>query len=150
MASTFRVSAQMRSRKIAALDFIKQYFARWGCSPSHSEIGAALGATRQRARELVEALARERLILVVPGQTRGIRLPDRRDEISVADAVLRLRQHPPCDQADLAGQAGQAGQAGAVRIAAALPLSYLPLSAEPDLDYQPIVETEAGANDNPS
>jgi SOS-response transcriptional repressor LexA len=66
----------MRSRKLQALDFIKGYFAQWGASPSLSEIGAALGISRQRASKLVGQLSREAQIRKAAGKGRGITLPD--------------------------------------------------------------------------
>jgi len=82
----------MRSRKLQALDFIKRYFAQWGHSPSLDEIGAELGVSKQRANELVGQLSLEQQIRRVSGKKRGIELVDPKEEISEADALLRLRQ----------------------------------------------------------
>lgn len=142
MNAPFRITAKMRSRKIAALDFIKRYYARWGYSPSHSEIAAELGVSRQRARELVEQLSDEKQIRVVAGKARGIRLAERLDEISITDAVLRLRRE---------GMTVLHDAEGAERTAAELagePLSYTPLSAPPDLDYFPDVDSGEERNDS--
>jgi SOS-response transcriptional repressor LexA len=82
----------MRSRKLQALDFIKRYYAQWGYSPSLSEIAAELGVSKKRAHGLVQQLSDDAQIRVVAGKQRGIVLPDRREEISEADVLLRLRQ----------------------------------------------------------
>jgi SOS-response transcriptional repressor LexA len=82
----------MRSRKLQALDFIKRYFAGFGQSPSLSELAAHLGVSVKRAHDLVEQLSDEEQIERVRGKTRGIRLPDRREEISEADVMVRLAQ----------------------------------------------------------
>jgi SOS-response transcriptional repressor LexA len=82
----------MRSRKLQALDFVKRYWARWGHSPTYSEIAAEIGVSSQRARELVVQLSDERQLEILRGKTRGIRLIDRREEISEADVMIRLAQ----------------------------------------------------------
>lgn len=79
----------MRSRKLQALDFVKRYFAQWGYSPSHSEIAAELDVSKKRVRELINQLARERMIDVVAGKHRGIILPEG-GEISEAEVLVRL------------------------------------------------------------
>lgn len=85
-----RLTPEMRSRKLQALDFIKRYIAQWGQSPSIGEVGAALGVSRKRAHELIHQLAREEMIRHARGKTRGISLIDRGEEISEADMLLRL------------------------------------------------------------
>lgn len=62
----------------ALLDFLRQHVAEHGYPPSQMQIAAALGLRQNRSARLhLEALAREGLIELVPGQARGIRL--RRD-----------------------------------------------------------------------
>ncbi len=85
-----RLTPEMRSRKLQALDFIKRYVAQWGQSPSIGEVAAALGVSRKRAHELIHQLAREEMIRHVRGKTRGISLIDQGEEISEADMLLRL------------------------------------------------------------
>jgi hypothetical protein len=80
----------MSSRKLQALDFIKRYFARWGKSPTLGELGAALGVSPKRAYDLVHQLAKEEMIEHVSGKARGIRLPDRTQELSEADVLVHL------------------------------------------------------------
>ena len=85
-----RLTPQMASRKLLALDFVKQYFARWGGSPSLDEIAAALGVSKQRASELVRALAEDGQILRTPGARRGLDLPEPAQTPSRADLLLML------------------------------------------------------------
>jgi hypothetical protein len=82
----------MRSRKLQALDFIRRYFAKWGQSPSYGEIAAELGVSKQRASDLVHDLAVDKMVEHVTGRARGIRLVDRGEEISEAEAMAKLRQ----------------------------------------------------------
>ncbi|HEY0116271.1 MAG TPA: hypothetical protein VGB54_11155 [Allosphingosinicella sp.] len=85
-----RLKPTMASRKLQALDFIKRYFAAYGDSPSLAEIGAELGVSRQHASDLVHQLAVDQMIRHVAGKRRGIRLIDRKEEISEADALVIL------------------------------------------------------------
>jgi hypothetical protein len=80
----------MSSRKLHALDFIKRYFAKWAYSPTIGEIAAELKVSRQRAHDIVHRMAVEKMIEVVAGKPRGIRLIDRAEELSEADVLLRL------------------------------------------------------------
>lgn len=92
MGHALRLEPDMRSRKVQALDFIKRYFARWGKSPSLSEIAAALGVSKKRAHGLVRQLSDEEQLRVAAGKSRGITLPDRDEEISEAELLLLLRK----------------------------------------------------------
>jgi hypothetical protein len=89
-ADGHRLSASMSSRKLQAHDFIKRYFAKWGQSPTIGEIAAELRVTRQRAHGIVRQLSVEKMIEVVAGKARGIRLPNRTEELSEVDVLLRL------------------------------------------------------------
>ncbi|HXH52556.1 MAG TPA: hypothetical protein VNH53_03880 [Sphingomicrobium sp.] len=80
----------MSSRKLLALDFIKRYFAQWGCSPTLGELAAELGVSNKRAHDLVHALAQAQMIEHAAGQTRGIRLINKSEELSETDVLLRL------------------------------------------------------------
>lgn len=133
MNAPFRITRDMRSRKTAALDFIKAYWARWGRSPSQGEIAGHLGVSRQRARELVQALSTERQIEVVKGKKGGITLPDRSEMISVADALLRLQAEGYIVMGE------EEGTGASLAVLGDRPLSYPPLSMPPDLDYLPDV-----------
>lgn len=74
------------------LDFIKRYFAEFGQAPSLGEMASHMDISRQSAAELVGKLHREGRVIRSPGLRRGLRLPDRADEISQGDALLRLRE----------------------------------------------------------
>lgn len=90
MGEQVRLTPQMSSRKLQALDFIKRYFAQWGQSPTLNELAAALDVSTKRAHDLVHALATQQMIEHVSGQPRGIRLVDRGEELSEADVLVRL------------------------------------------------------------
>lgn len=85
-----RLTPEMRSRKLQALDFIKRYIAQWHHSPSLGELASHLGVSRQRAHALVERLSDEQQIRRVPGKQRGIVLVDHGQAISEADMLVRL------------------------------------------------------------
>jgi hypothetical protein len=85
-----RLTPAMSSRKLHALDFIKRYFGKWGHSPTIGEIAAELRVSRQRAHGIVHQMAVEKMIEVVAGKPRGIRLIDRAEELSETDVLLRL------------------------------------------------------------
>lgn len=85
-----RLTREMRSRKLQALDFIKRYFAQWGHSPTLGELAAALDISTKRAYDLVHQLAEKEMIQHEAGKTRGIRLIERSEELSEADVLLRL------------------------------------------------------------
>jgi SOS-response transcriptional repressor LexA len=127
----------MVSRKIAALDFIKRYFAEWGHSPSLAELGAALGVSKPRASELVEQLSVEKQILHTRGKRRGIALIDPAGEMSQADALLRLRA--------LGWAIDNGGKAVAPPSLTNPELSHLPL-----LDHDPARDTGVGQDDGTS
>jgi hypothetical protein len=142
----------MSSRKLLALDFIKRYFAQWGRSPTLGELGAALGVSTKRAHDLVQSLASDRAIEHLAGKTRGIRLPDRAEELSEADVLVRLaalgwtvedgnRLMPPGIGA--MPRAGSAIADAVSRSLAGLTEKELPLP--PELDHIEWIE-EAGTN----
>jgi hypothetical protein len=85
-----RLTPAMSSRKLQARDFIYRYFARWGYSPALAEIAGELRVSRTYAYDLVRQLAKEKMIEVVAGKARGIRLIDRGEELSEADVLFRL------------------------------------------------------------
>lgn len=82
----------MSSRKVRVHDFVKRYFARWGTSPTLGEIGAGCGITRTHAHRLIHELADEKMIELAAGKARGIRLRERSDELSEADALVLLSE----------------------------------------------------------
>ena len=85
-----RLSPTMTSRKLQALAFIRHFYARWGQSPTLGEIAAALKISRKRAHELVGQLATEKMVEVVAGKPRGIRLLETGEELSEAEILVRL------------------------------------------------------------
>jgi len=68
------------NRKLIALEFIRQFWAKWNASPSLQEIGNALNTTPSHARRYVLKLAEEQLIEYRPRSPRGITLPSRHSE----------------------------------------------------------------------
>jgi hypothetical protein len=74
-----RLKPTMVSLRLLVLDFIHDYIAQWRYGPSLSEIAAAVHIDRSQARKAVLSLAASGLVLKAPG-TRGIALPDQRDE----------------------------------------------------------------------
>jgi hypothetical protein len=86
-----RLTPEMRSRKLQALDFVKRYFARWGQSPTLGELAASLDVSRKRAHALVHELADDHMVEVTAGKARGMRLMDHSEELSEADILLLLR-----------------------------------------------------------
>lgn len=80
-----KLTAAMASQRLLVLDFVRQYFTRWGGSPSHGEIGAALDIDRSRVRRAIRSLTRAGLLMRTPGP-RGLALPD-----AEAEAIRQLR-----------------------------------------------------------
>lgn len=86
MDETLRLQPAMVSRKLLVLSFIRAYIARWGGSPSISEIAEGTGSSRDIVKHALRMLTAEKLILRRKG-ARGIFLPDR-----LADALRELRK----------------------------------------------------------
>ncbi len=74
------LSPVMSNRKLQVLDFIRLFHARHGVGPSLGEIAAAVGTTRTRVHDSIRKLAREGRVHHMPGQTRGVRPAETRDE----------------------------------------------------------------------
>lgn len=85
MDETLRLQPAMASRKLLVLAFIRGYIARWGGSPSISEIAEGTKSSKGAVKVALRALATEHRIIRRPGN-RGITLPER-----VADALRELR-----------------------------------------------------------
>jgi repressor LexA len=67
---------KLTSRQEEILDFIKQYLAETGFPPTRSEIAEKMGfKSPNAAEEHLRALARKGAIEMLPGTSRGIRLP---------------------------------------------------------------------------
>lgn len=69
-----RTSSTMSSRKLLALQFIRNYWAANSGSPSLLEIAAGLDISKQHAHRYRRQLTAEGYITHVPGQPRSIRL----------------------------------------------------------------------------
>ena len=67
----------LTSRQAQVLDLIKQYIADTGYPPTRADIARELGfKSPNAAEEHLKALARKGAIEMIPGTSRGIRLPD--------------------------------------------------------------------------
>ncbi len=67
----------LTSRQAQVLDLIKQYIADTGYPPTRADIAGELGfKSPNAAEEHLKALARKGAIEMIPGTSRGIRLPD--------------------------------------------------------------------------
>ncbi len=75
-----RLSPEMASRKLQVLAFIRLFHAQHGVGPSLGEIAAAVGTTRTRVHDSIRKLAREGRVHHMPGQPRGVRPAETRDE----------------------------------------------------------------------
>jgi SOS-response transcriptional repressor LexA len=85
-------SRTARSRKQAALEFIRRHFCDRGGSPSYAEIASAIGTTPQRVAAIVADLEEDGEILRRHGAARSIRLPEPADELSDSEIELILRR----------------------------------------------------------
>lgn len=117
----------MVSLRLLALDFVRQYIAKWGASPSYGEIAAALDTNRTRIRKAVKSLAADGLLLRAPG-ARGLALPDTRER-----ALQVLRSLGWKVDAATTSIAPPIGTSGTPQIA----VTNTPLQAMPLLDYLP-------------
>lgn len=91
-AAPFALTSTRASRKLAALRFIKRYWAEHGASPSYGEIAAALNVSVTRVHKLVRQLTSEGRIVRLAGAHRGIALPERVEQLSEGDALMLLRE----------------------------------------------------------
>ncbi len=67
----------LTSRQAQVLDLIKQYIGDTGYPPTRADIARELGfRSANAAEEHLKALARKGAIEMIPGTSRGIRLPD--------------------------------------------------------------------------
>ena len=69
-----RLRPGMASLRLLVLDFVRQYWARWGGSPSYGEIAGGLATNRVRVQRAVRLLVQRGELLRVPGP-RGLFLP---------------------------------------------------------------------------
>ena len=80
-----RLSATMASQRLLVLDFVRDYIARWGGSPSLGEIGNALQIDRKKVQRAIRSLAADGMVRRTPGP-RGLSMPD-----SEAEAIRQLQ-----------------------------------------------------------
>lgn len=73
-----RLTAEMSSRPVQVLAFVRDYITRWGQSPSIREIAAGVGIGKSHVRIIVLRLVK-RGQLVRRGGPRGLGLPDIED-----------------------------------------------------------------------
>lgn len=124
-----RLRPEMASQRLLVLNFVRDYWGRWGGSPSQGEIAAGLRIHRDRVRRAVRSLRRDGLLLSTPGP-RGLALPEAEEA-----AIRQLRG------------AGWTIDAAARRAAKA------PLLPPAELDYQDPAEgggTDDGEATGPS
>jgi DNA-binding MarR family transcriptional regulator len=88
----------MVSFRALVFAFVRDYWARWGQSPSYGEIAAHLASSRTRVKQAVLALAKEGRIVRVPGP-RGLRLPTEQEEALRKLAELGWRIDPDSETA---------------------------------------------------
>lgn len=81
-----------RSRKQAALEFIRRHFRDRGGSPSYAEIASAIGTSAQRVAAIVADLEEDGEILRRHGAARSLRLPEPADELSDTEIEMILRR----------------------------------------------------------
>ncbi len=71
------LATSLTNRQAQVLDLIKQYIADTGYPPTRADIARELGfKSPNAAEEHLKALARKGAIEMIPGTSRGIRLPD--------------------------------------------------------------------------
>lgn len=135
MNGPVRLTPTMTSRKLLALGFIRRYITEHGGSPTYGEIGQGLGVTRERARDLVRSLVRDKKLVRDTGAKRGIRLPLPAGvpDIDGAFALLRARGFK-IDEEGLG-------------LTAAIPFTSAPLPMLPELEHIPDIEIGV-ANDS--
>lgn len=89
--SSYRATPVSSSRKLLALKFIQDFWAKHGESPSLREVAAAIGADDATAAlRIVRQLDAEGKVVYIPNRRRGILLPDEIDRISTDDALRVL------------------------------------------------------------
>lgn len=75
---------KLTSRQAEVLELIKQNIAETGYPPTRAEIAKSLGfRSANAAEEHLRALARKGAIEMVPGASRGIRLPEEQQDLGI-------------------------------------------------------------------
>lgn len=81
----------MTSRRLLALEAVRRHYSAYGCSPSFSELGTAIGVPAQRVSAIVRDLVRTGQIGHTPGRPRSITLPDIATMLSTSQLLLLLQ-----------------------------------------------------------
>jgi len=77
MAQLESLNIKLTARQAQVLDLIRQYIVDTGYPPTRADIARELGfRSANAAEEHLKALARKGAIEMIPGTSRGIRLPD--------------------------------------------------------------------------
>ena len=75
---------KLTARQSQVLDIIRRYVDETGYPPTRAEIAAELGfRSANAAEEHLRALARKGAIEMVPGASRGIRLPEAEEDLGL-------------------------------------------------------------------
>jgi repressor LexA len=81
MKSTIEITGTLTARQAQILELIRQYISETGYPPTRAEIAKELGfKSANAAEEHLKALARKGAIEMIPGTSRGIRLPELLDQ----------------------------------------------------------------------
>jgi len=81
MKSTMELTGILTARQAQILELIRQYISETGYPPTRAEIAKELGfKSANAAEEHLKALARKGAIEMIPGTSRGIRLPELLDQ----------------------------------------------------------------------
>lgn len=81
MKSTIEMTGTLTARQSQILELIRQYISETGYPPTRAEIAKELGfKSANAAEEHLKALARKGAIEMIPGTSRGIRLPELLDQ----------------------------------------------------------------------
>jgi repressor LexA len=81
MTSTIEMTGTLTARQAQILELIRQYISETGYPPTRAEIAKELGfKSANAAEEHLKALARKGAIEMIPGTSRGIRLPELLDQ----------------------------------------------------------------------
>jgi repressor LexA len=81
MKSTMELTGILTARQAQILELIRQYIGETGYPPTRAEIAKELGfKSANAAEEHLKALARKGAIEMIPGTSRGIRIPELTDQ----------------------------------------------------------------------
>ncbi len=89
------MSEALTQRQRDVLDIIRQYLKAHGAPPTRADIAHLMGFKSVNAAEdHLKALARKGAIILSPGMSRGIRLPDKRSGIPLFRAPFMEKAEP--------------------------------------------------------